>query len=230
MQVPIIIFHHALLMLGDPPEILLRAVEIAKEQMDALKGSGLLDAASEFHIGLNGGDESRDLTNLIYPPKAQITYHGLQCKNECRTVMMLREWALTHNEEAYCLYEHQKGSSHAAGSSYGEGVSAPWRRGMMQDLVLNWRQCVADLRTHDIVCSHWMWDMGADKSQHIPAGNFLWIKASFARQLPTIYLRDRIKQDGIDALSSRYESEVFWCGGPRPKVKSYRPNGGGGVP
>ena len=32
-----------------------------------------------------------------------------------------------------------------------------------------------------------------------------------------------------DTVSSRFEAEVVWGNGPRPIVKSYRPNGGGGV-
>lgn len=99
----------------------------------------------------------------------------------------------------------------------------------MQDLIVNWRQCVSDLENHDIVCSHWMWNL-LDGTQHIPAGNFLWVTSNFVEKLPSVYLRDRIKQDGIDALSSRFEAEVFWGNGARPNVKSYRPDGGGGVP
>jgi hypothetical protein len=101
---------------------------------------------------------------------------------------------------------------------------------MMKDLVENWRTCVEDLKTHDITCSHWMWNMGSDQSQHIPAGNFLWITSNFAARLPSMFERQRIKDSGISHVDSRYESEVYWGNGPRPEVKQYRPNGGDGVP
>ncbi len=107
----------------------------------------------------------------------------------------------------------------------------PWRQAMLADLVLNWRQCIGALDFGaDIVCSKWLWNQ-ADGSQHIPAGNFLWVKASFVQTLPSLYLRERIRNDGIDALTSRYEAEVYWGNGPRkPLVSMIRPNGGGGIP
>jgi len=103
-----------------------------------------------------------------------------------------------------------------------------WRDSMTKICVENWRTCVKDLETHDIACAYWMWDL-ADGTQHIPAGNMLWTKASFVRKLPSMFLRDRIKSDGIAALSSRFEAEVFWGNGPRPTVKTYGTKGLGGV-
>lgn len=101
---------------------------------------------------------------------------------------------------------------------------------MMGDLVLNWNRCVHDLDDgNDIVCSRWLWNM-ADGSQHIPAGNFLWVKSSFVARLPSIFLRERIKVSGIGHLESRYESEVYWGNGPKPNVKHYRLTSGGGIP
>ena len=100
----------------------------------------------------------------------------------------------------------------------------------MADLTTNWRTCVMDLETHDIACSHWMWNMGSDQSQHSPAGNFLWLTSNFAASLPSMFERERIKMSGIASIESRYEAEVHFGNGRRPVVKQYRPNGGGGVP
>jgi hypothetical protein len=167
---------------------------------------------------------------LCFPKKAVVVHHGLDSRAENLTVMMLWVRSQHLSEEAYICYTHAKGATHAPGSSYGETVSKPWRDSMMSDLVGNWRECVNALDAgHDIACSHWMWNM-ADGTQHIPAGGFLWVKASFVRKLPSMFLRDRIKQSGIASAESRYESEVFWGNGPRPNVFQFRPNGGGGVP
>lgn len=227
MSVPIIVFYHGLFFLG--PKLLGSALSVVNEQMQAHKQSGLEDAASEFHVGLNGGNESAGLAKRLLPPKAKVTFHGLQSRAENLTVVMLWERA-KQIDEAYICYTHAKGATHALGSPYGEGVSKPWRQSMMHDLVMNWRDCVKALdEGHDIACSHWMWNM-ADGTQHIPAGGFLWVKASFVRKLPSMHLRDRIRVSGIAAAESRYESEVFWGNGPRPNVFQFRPNGGGGVP
>ncbi len=227
-NVPIAIFYHCLFSLDHPDNLLPSAFSIVEEQMNALKSTGLEDAATEIHCGVNGGSESQVYAMSMFPRKAKVTYHGLQSKAENLTIVMLENWVKDH-PDWNVLYLHAKGSSHAPGSSYGDHVSRPWRHGMMEDLVGNWRQCVQDLSSHDIVCSHWMWNM-ADGTQHIPAGGFLWIKSSFARKLPSIFLRERIKGSGIAAYESRYEAEVYWGNGPRPNVKSFRPNGGGGVP
>lgn len=222
------IFYHCLFFRGEPPQPLPAAADIVSSQMQAVTNSGLLNAVAEFHVGINGGSESEPLAKEIMPEKAAITFHGLQVRNELKTILMLEEWVKTH-EGWFVLYFHSKGATHDPQSDYAK-FSGSWREGMMQDLVANWRACVVDLDAgNDIACSHWMWNM-ADGTQHIPAGNFLWIKSDFARKLPSLWLRERIKTSGIDSVESRYESEVYWGNGPRPTVKQYRPSGGGGVP
>lgn len=226
---PIAVFFHCLFELGDPPEVLPQAIHIIREQMANLRESGLLDACAELIVGINGGETSRNIASLLIPAKAKIVMHGLDSRAENLTVEELFKWAKAH-KDWHILYFHSKGATHPAGSSYGEGSSKPWRLGMMHDLVNNWRTCVRDLDSgYDIACSHWMWNM-ADGTQHIPAGNFLWVTSNFAAKLPSIYLRERIKISGIASVESRYEAEVAWGNGKRPNVKSYRPNGGGGVP
>lgn len=229
MSTPVAVFYHSLFVLDHPDNLLPSAFQIVPEQMAALKLSGLEDAATEIHCGVNGAGESEVYAKSMLPTKAQVTYHGLQSKAENLTIVMLENWVKSH-DGWNVLYFHAKGSSHAPGTSYGDHVSKPWRLGMMQDLVGGWRQCVAALdQGYDIACSHWMWNM-ADGTQHIPAGGFLWLKSSFARRLPSIFLRERIKGSGIAAYESRYEAEVYWGNGPRPNVYQFRPSGGGGVP
>lgn len=227
MSRPIAIFFHCLFSLGEPPRILPAAIQIVTEQVRQMINSGLWDAASEIHVGVNGDNTHPNPAPTLIPSKAQVTYHGRQSRCENPTIVLLENWVKTH-PGWNVLYFHSKSASHNPGSSYGQMATA-WRRGMMDDLVMNWRHCVAALDSHDIACSHWMWNM-ADGSQHIPAGNFLWITSDFAARLPSIYQRDRIKVSGIAALESRYESEVYWGNGPRPVVKQFRPNGGSGVP
>lgn len=215
---PIAIFHHGLFQIGTTPQP--NAGCIISNQITTMINAGLWDATSEIHFGINGGVESEGAVKSIIPGKARVTYHGLESRAENLTVMMLLDWAKAHSGWNI-LYLHAKGSTHDPNSDYGQ-FSARWRDAMMRDLVLNWRQCVQDLETHDIACMVWLWNMGWDKSQHIPAGNFLWLTSDFAAKLPSLYERARIKEDGIGAVTSRYESEVAWGNGPRPNVKTYR--------
>lgn len=219
---PLAIFYHCLVVIGDPPQLLDCAPDIIAEQMDALKTSGLLDAASEFHVGINGGDESEILIQELVPSKSMIKYHGLQARNENLTIVMLEEWVKDH-PDWYVVYFHAKGSTHGPGDSLNT-LATNWRRCLMRGVVENWRTCVADLDAgHDSVGSHWMPGM-VDGTQNIWAGNFWWSTSNFLRTVPSIYLRERIKVSGIKALESRYESEVWLGNAPQlPKVKDYHP-------
>ena len=185
---PIAIFFHGLFYLGD--RHMPNAGCIIRNQITQMVNSGLWEAANYIHFGINGDEESKPITSSIIPhdSKVTVTLHGLQCRTENRTVEMLLDWAKTH-PGWNILYLHGKGASHPPDSEYANRVSQPWREAMMQDLVVNWRQCVADLETHDIACMVWLWEQGWDKSQHVSAGNLLWLTSDFAAKLPSLYLR-----------------------------------------
>lgn len=218
---PIFLFHHGCFYLGDPPVLSHSAVAIACEQMKALQVSGLLDAAAEFNVGINGGFESRGLVGDIFPRKANVKYHGLRSQSENLTLVMIEQKVRSFPGEAYVFYEHQKGSSYPRHTPHGQFVGR-WRHRMMRHLVYDWRQCVTDLDSgFECVGSHWRTGQ-CDGTQHYFAGNFWAARASFLRTLPSIYERARIKQSGIGALESRFEAEVVLGNGPRlPNVKSY---------
>jgi hypothetical protein len=218
---PIAIFYHGLLFRDTEDHLLVNAVNIIREQVNSLFACGPLHSAAEFHVGLNGGRETLDVARLIFPVKAQIQLHGLQCKNENRTILMLEEWLKTH-PGWYVLYFHSKGASHENPHDF----SNIWRRCMMRHAVTNWRDCVDDLNDgYDAVGSHWMEPPATPAGHHIFAGNFWWATSDFLRTLPSIMVRDRIKESGIDSIDSRYEAEVWLGNGPtKPKVKDYHPN------
>lgn len=194
---------------------------VVREQMAELIGSGLLGAASEFHVGVNGGQESLGLVNMIIPGKAKVKYHGLDCRNENRTILIIEEWIKRHSNEALdwvVFYFHARGASHPMN----DPISTPWRRCMMRNLITNWRTCVNDLRNHDAVGSHWMEPPATPEGQYIFAGTFWAATLKYLATLPSIMDRDRIKVSGIDAYESRYEAEVWMGNGPRkPKVRDY---------
>lgn len=184
--------------------------------MSALRQTGLLDAAQEMHVGINGGKESGDVANILIPHKANRVLHGLQCRNENRTVLMLEQWLPSH-KDWYVLYFHSKGATRL------NDLNIRWRACMEKTVLWNWRQCVKDLdEGYEAVGSHWMVPPATPVGQHIFAGTFFWSKSSFLNTLPSIMARDRIKVSGIDSLDSRYEAEVWLGNGPRvPTVKDY---------
>lgn len=214
MSVPIVVFYHCVFHIDG--NLLPASMPIVRDQMAALKESGLEDAASEIHIGVN---DSELITNL-FPKKANVVYHGTKCRTELRTLLMVEEWCRSRAGEAHCLYFHAKGSSHAIGTEYAN-FAAKWRKRMMGTCVEQWRLCVKLLERYEAVGAHWLEQQGSDKSQFFFAGNFYWVRASFFRTLPSIVTRDRIKLSGIDSPESRYESEVVLSIGKRlPTIKN----------
>lgn len=211
---PIAIFYHAVFSIEGRE--LPSAVPIIREQMKALEDSGLLDAADQLQVGINGGTEGQFPGSLIEPlfllPKTKLTYHNQQCRNELRTILMLEKSVKEHGDEWLVFYHHAKGSTHPVGHD----LSTRWRRCMQRHLVTNWRQCVKDLETVESVGCHWMEPPATPATQYIWGGNFWWARNSFLKTLPSIMERARLKDSGIDALESRYEAEVFVGNGPRP--------------
>jgi hypothetical protein len=203
----IVVFYHCLFCIGTEP--LWSAVKVVHEQMKLLKDSGLEDAASEIFIGINGGKESEVYAKQFLPKKATVVYHGLQCRNENRTLLMMQDWCRSHSFEAACLYFHSKGATHPIDSDYEKNMSTPWRNRMMETCVKNWRRCVLDLNIYDAVGAHWLTEQGWDKSQFFFAGTCYWVRASFLRTVPRVTERQRIKDSGIDSIESRFEAEVI---------------------
>lgn len=228
---PIAVFYHCLFYGtrdNKPPHQLPMAQRIVREQMDQMNASGLTEAAQKIFVGINGGVESEALADQLLPHKAERIMHGLDSRAENLTLVALEFWVATHPGWDV-LYFHSKGATHDADSTYGNNVSAPWRRAMMKYLVTQWSQCVKDLETVESVGCHFMRGL-ADGSQNIWAGNFWWATSDFLATVPSIFLRDRIKVSGIANVESRYEAEVWIGNGKLPTVKEYLPAGGEGVP
>lgn len=225
----IAVFYHALFTHGNPREFRPGAFCIVEEAMAAIEKTGLLAAAQEVVFCFNGPEEDRQYADLLAPVQAKVICHGPNSFAENLTIVELWKFCQAHPNWAV-LYFHAKGATHDPESGYARGVSTPWRQTMLSYMVGAWQNAVDDIgRGADVVCCHWLWNM-ADGTQHIPAGNFLWVSSNFAGSLPSFDQRDRIKSDGIAAAASRYEAEVFWGNGRRPIVVQYLPSGGGGVP
>lgn len=197
------------------------AVPVISEQMNILKTSGLLDEASEFHVGINDNKVTGSvITESLIPPKANITFHGLQCRNECRTIQMLEQWLPGH-DDWYVLYFHSKSASHLVLKE----IDVRWRGCMNRNVLKNWSQCVAALdEGYDIAGCHYMAPPATPIGQRIMAGTFWWSKAPYLKTLTPIEERDRIKLSGIDSIESRFEAEVKIGNSPvEPKVKDFHP-------
>lgn len=173
---PIAVFHHGVLSsplcsLGD------MALEVFWEQMQALKNSGLAEAATEIHCGMNESDLL--LAASIMPERAQAHSTGDGSQGEKPTLLLLEQWVKTHPGWLVC-YHHMKGCTN------GKHVA---RRCMEGAVIWNWRQCIRDLESgFDAVGCHWLdWRKHPIPRGHrIFGGNFWWTTQRFLSELPPL--------------------------------------------
>lgn len=188
------------------------ATEVMMMQMQALKASGLETAASEIHIGVNGGPGDALTVSCFCSPKAQFHVHGPQARSEIPTQKVMEAWLPGH-PGWYVLYHHTKGITHPNHPAYDA-----WRNRMGQECVMNWRRCLDDLRKGaDAVGCHWLTPEkypGAVSSPFF-GGTFWWAKSDYLLQLPKL---------PEATWENRYEAES-WIGRrrPYPKVVDYIP-------
>jgi hypothetical protein len=209
---PLAIFYHTILSEGSVPIDTEFACSIMAEQMAALKNSGLLDAASEFYIGINGDESDAQVARLFAPAKAKFLVHGRKATSEIPTMFALRSWLPTHADH-YVLYHHIKGCSHPNEPAY-----AAWRKRMERAVVWGWRNCVADLdRGLDSAGAHWLTPEQFPNLVKSPfwGGTFFWSTAKFLLTLPPL---------PPPTWANRFAAESWIGTGPRrPNVKDYCP-------
>ncbi len=213
---PILIFFHCCFEVDGV--LLPHAMDIVSEQMRAFNESGLTEAASEFHVGMNAGDEGVAFSGL-FPDKAIITYHGTRCHNELRTIMMIEDRVKQLKSGTNILYVHSKGASRPTRTKLIES----WRECMMNNLVWNWKLC-SDLmaKGYESCGCHWLTGQ-VDGTQNLWGGNFWWARSEFISTLPAIASVPRLaKMGGLDEYESRFEAEIWIGNGPRvPRVKDF---------
>lgn len=192
------------------------AVAILAEQMSALKSSGLAEAASEIHIGVNGDNGQGLLAAGFAPDKSIVHVHGPDATTELPTFALLRQWVagLTAPWDWAVLYHHSKGVTNPQ-----DPFRHHHRRVMQGFCVEKWRQCVKDLeRGYDAVGCNWVDPITRPVLPgRFFAGNFWWARADYLMTLPPLAnhandynLVERIQAEG-------------WIGSAkdRPKVLDY---------
>lgn len=185
------------------------AVSVFAWQMKHLKESGLEDAASEIHLGINGDEASALLPLSFAPGKCSIHIHG-SAVSEIPTMKLLRAWL---KPGWAVLYHHTKGVTHPGQESYDQ-----WRWRMEYACVQEWRRCVRDLgRGYDAVGCHWLTPQKYPGMVTSPffGGTFWWSRSEYLLQLPDL---------PEPTWENRFEAES-WIGRrrPYPTVMDYHP-------
>jgi hypothetical protein len=210
----IAVWYHCILSGGTIPVDTPYACAIMDDQMAALSNSGLMVAAGEFHVGINGSESDRDIARLfVRCSKVQFHLHGSGVTSEIPTLSVLREW-LPEHQEWYVLYHHIKGVTHPNEDSY-----TRWRKRMEKAVVWNWRDCVKKMDAGIESCgAHWLTPEqfpGLVKFTPFWGGTFFWATAKFLSTLPALSNAD---------WGNRFDAEKWIGSGPRrPTVHDYNP-------
>jgi hypothetical protein len=204
------IFYHCILSGGTIPINTEFACSIMHEQMSALDKSGLLAAADEFYIGINGSEEDVEIARLFAPAKAKFVMHGSGMTTEIPTLAYLRRWLPGHDGWRV-LYFHLKGVTHP-----GELLYERWRQCMERAVVWNWRTCSEELNKGVEACGcHWLTPEQFPLMVKSPffGGTFWWSTANFLMTLPSLPLA---------TWANRFEAENWIGRGPRrPRIKDF---------
>jgi hypothetical protein len=139
MKCPIAIFFHARLS-GNGVEFN-HATGIFQEIVHDIGASGLGEAASEFTIGVNGGDADYVAACMMSPEKANLVQNPIDSIGELPTLHLVEEWVKTH-PNWYVCYVHTKGALHSGDTKV---TWAMWRHCLSNVVIWGWLNCVKAL-------------------------------------------------------------------------------------
>ena len=208
------VYYHCILGGGSRPIDYDFALGIIVEQMEAIKMSGLGNAADCITIGYSGSYDDSFAVQALAPNKAVLCQHPQDQQSEIPTLNLLRN-DLPALGECAVLYHHQKGVSYPDQPFY-----AQWRRCMERACVWNWRECVEQLSSGaiDSAGAHWLTPERHGEKVKTPfwGGTFWWATAAFLRTLPLL---------PAPTWANRYEAEAWIGKGPvRPRVWDQAPH------
>jgi hypothetical protein len=232
----IAVFYHAKIAGSDINGDFARS--LVAEQMANLVKSGLADAASEVHVGINGGQECEPAAVALTASldgKVHLMFHGKDSRSEIPTLHALQQWLPGHEDWLVC-YFHAKGVTHP-----GDAFHRNWRICMERPVVTNWRNCIGDIADgFDTVGSHWLSTEGYPSIiEALPfwsgtewvvvagiktfggrpfwGGNFWWTTSNVLAKLPPLPANSAGRP--FDFIAER------WLGSGSPlKAKDYAPH------
>jgi hypothetical protein len=132
---------------------------------------------------------------------------------EIPTLIELKKLCDQSDEEFNVLYLHHKGAT----QPYNYCVK-DWRDLMIHFTIKNWKKCVEELKTNDVVGVNWR----VLPYKHF-SGNFWWSKSSYVKILPKLKLPEENKFESQFGFVLpwgnvyRHDAE-FWIGLGDPKV------------
>lgn len=207
----IAIFYHCLFSNGAVPINTDHAIGLMSEQMAALRDSGLMGAAEEFYVGVNGDYTDGILASELAGKEARVMSHGAVARTEIPTLNLLRAWLPAH-PDWLVMYHHIKGLTHP-----GEKLYEVWRK-CCEQIIWKWRECMKELANGTDACgTHWLTPERFGDTVKSPffGGTFWFARADFLLTLPPL---------PAATWANRWEAESWIGRGPRrPVVRDFHP-------
>lgn len=186
-----------------------------EQQIISMQQSGVYDAASHIHFGING--------NLPLPYnliKVKSIKRNSNVNSEADTLADLHKFCVK-NSGYKVLYIHTKGVSYPKDHP----GQTSWLTYLDYFNVKRWVECVKLLNNFDCVGTDWTTkhpDENIDVPPHY-SGNIWWANADYISKLDYKYLY-RISSDDEDSRKIKIEerhSPEFWIGTSNPKYYNF---------
>jgi hypothetical protein len=159
----------------------------AKEHMEELSVSGLLDELENLFLGIVGTKENRATVSRELPgvPVAEAETGWEQV-----TLNAVHEFAQT--DPGAIFYAHTKGAWSQS------KLADRWRVSMTHDTVNRWRECVQHLQDVDACGPYWIKSQMPEhrEHKHFFGGNYWWARSEYVRTLEPVKSETRFQAEG----------------------------------
>lgn len=162
--------------------------KVVTNQLTKLVDSGLYDYAKIYYYAYCEDNNTWiDFVNLIkkYDVNDKIILSLLYRNNyEFDVLNRIYDFCINYNGNGRILYYHTKGVVSEHDENNNKKAIISWRNKLEETTITNWKHCVDNLDTHDIV-GPFYFDQNPDLTP-IFAGNFWWTNISYIKKLKKV--------------------------------------------
>lgn len=178
-------------------------LEPLNEHLSALRETNLLSKLHDFRIGLVGNEVNIEKV-IMFLNESNINYSIVaQEPIGWEQVTLKNLFKDSQSSEFYALYCHTKGSG------YPSPISAPWRRVMTHEVVINWEKHFLCLKEGADAVGPF-WDTHGNDHNTYFAGNFWWAKSETIKNIGCVGEDNRFQAEGwLSTLNFKSKNVEF---------------------
>lgn len=165
----------------------------------ALADGGLREHLSGLYLGVVGADVDGPVE--CFRDYGLDPYVWARASEGWEQVTLEALWRYCHVNDGPVFYAHTKGAANQS------EINTAWRLSMTYYTVMQWRDALAALDTHDAAGCHWIDEPNGNR---FFGGTFWWANSRYIRSLPPV------------SYHSRWMAEI-WIGEGHPIVRDLNP-------